>query len=224
MFTSNSHKFKQETDRTAVDRQTVTDPNRSSYEVPGAEQQAANLDDKEFAKKICDILQRYKWYHGLMPRDEIEEMLVKDGDFLVRRTEVDRKTKLVVSVRSKGRIRHILIKLCDDGQWRLYNVKSESLPDLIEDHVKKSLPVQTDGTILKQPVIRPDYYILHENIIVNKRIGGGAFGEVYKGKLKTADGKSIDAAIKMLKGIMTKKERTTFMKVIFAYHIIYIKG
>ena len=28
------------------------------------------------------------WYHGVMPRDEIENLLEKDGDFIVRKTEV----------------------------------------------------------------------------------------------------------------------------------------
>lgn len=29
-----------------------------------------------------------EWYHGLMPRDDIEELIKNPGDFIVRKTEV----------------------------------------------------------------------------------------------------------------------------------------
>uniref|UniRef100_A0A183DFY2 non-specific protein-tyrosine kinase n=1 Tax=Gongylonema pulchrum TaxID=637853 RepID=A0A183DFY2_9BILA len=67
------------------------------------------------------------------------------------------------------------------------------------------------GAILKNPVNRPDYYILHENIVVKQKIGDGAFGDVFIGELKKPGGNSVDVAIKMLKGVMTKKERANFM-------------
>lgn len=61
------------------------------------------------------------WYHGLMPRDEIEDLLTADGDFLVRKTEVAKHVRYAVTVMNQNRIRHILFNFKDD-QWSLRNV------------------------------------------------------------------------------------------------------
>ncbi|VDM42283.1 unnamed protein product [Toxocara canis] len=118
------------------------------------------------------LLIHEKWYHGLMPRDEIEELIKNSGDFIVRKTEVARKT----------------------------------ISELIMEHVNKKTPIHMDGTVLLSGVPRPDYYILHEHIEIKKRIGGGAFGDVFMGTWKKADG-AVEVAVKRLKGRITKKER-----------------
>ncbi|KHN74233.1 Tyrosine-protein kinase Fer [Toxocara canis] len=169
------------------------------------------LKEEEFAKNAGNALQMNEWYHGLMPREEIEEMLHDDGDFIVRRTEVGGKTRLVVSVMNKRRIRHILL-MFSDGKWSLRNMKMVSITALILEHVKLKVPVQGDGTILTHPVPRPDYYILHDHVVIKDQIGSGAFGDVHVGALKKADGSMVDVAIKRLKGLMTKRQRSVFMK------------
>uniref|UniRef100_A0A9J2P9B3 Tyrosine-protein kinase n=1 Tax=Ascaris lumbricoides TaxID=6252 RepID=A0A9J2P9B3_ASCLU len=169
------------------------------------------MKEEEFAKKAGNALQMNEWYHGLMPREEIEEMLHADGDFIVRRTEVGGKTRLVVSVMNKGRIRHILLMFAD-GKWSLRNMRMGSITALILEHVKMKVPVQGDGTLLTHPVPRPDYYILHDHVVVKDQIGSGAFGDVHIGVLKQADGSRVDVAIKRLKGLMTKRQRSVFMK------------
>ena len=35
------------------------------------------------------------WYHGVLPRDEVQRLLVEDGDYLVRATK---ETQYVLSV------------------------------------------------------------------------------------------------------------------------------
>lgn len=80
------------------------------------------------------------WYHGLMPRDEIEEMLKRDGDFLVRKTEVARKTRFAISVFFNGRIRHLLVN-CSHGMWAIRNVSEcvyLSSPLLYQPQSKKT--------------------------------------------------------------------------------------
>lgn len=62
-----------------------------------------------------------EWYHGLMPRDEIEDMLVENGDFLVRKTEVQKHARYAVSVMNDHRIRHILISYRNE-LWSLREV------------------------------------------------------------------------------------------------------
>ncbi|VDK20482.1 unnamed protein product, partial [Anisakis simplex] len=87
-----------------------------------------------------------------------------------------------------------------------------SLTGLIMEHVKTKTPVQADGTILVNAIRRPDYYILHDHVELKRKIGGGAFGEVHFGVLRKTDGTLEDVAVKTLKGMMSKKQRTLFMR------------
>ncbi|KAK0422112.1 hypothetical protein QR680_007374 [Steinernema hermaphroditum] len=171
---------------------------------------AVPIDD--FAsREMARALTSHPWYHGLMPREEIEELVKTDGDFLVRKTEVSGKARYAVSVYFTNRIRHILLKYAD-GMWCLHGIKKAKLTELIEEHVRTRTPVQTDGTTLVKAVPRPDFYILHEHVEVKKKLGGGAFGDVHIGTLKRGEHDVIDVAVKKLKGVMHKKQRTEFVK------------
>ncbi|KHN88405.1 Tyrosine-protein kinase Fer [Toxocara canis] len=173
------------------------------------------FSDKNTQKAFEDaarLLIHEKWYHGLMPRDEIEELIKNSGDFIVRKTEVGKIPRYVVSVVAvkAGKIHHILI-LLKDGRWVLRDVARKTISELIMEHVNKKTPIHMDGTVLLSGVPRPDYYILHEHIEIKKRIGGGAFGDVFMGTWKKADG-AVEVAVKRLKGRITKKERVIFLK------------
>ncbi|KAI6220024.1 Tyrosine-protein kinase [Aphelenchoides fujianensis] len=72
-----------------------------------------------------------------MPRDEIEDMLLQDGDFLVRLTELDKAHRLAVSVRWGGRARHILFKLNAAHRWAVRgDADFDSVSKLIAHYVK----------------------------------------------------------------------------------------
>lgn len=47
------------------------------------------------------------WYHGAIPRVEVQELLKNDGDFLVRQSQG--KQEYVLSVHWAGQCRHFLI-------------------------------------------------------------------------------------------------------------------
>ena len=58
--------------------------------------------------KIDEKLEKMRWFHGLLVRDQAEKLLVKDGDYLVRETnKADRQ--YVLSGRYKGECRHIFL-------------------------------------------------------------------------------------------------------------------
>ncbi|TSL68173.1 Tyrosine-protein kinase Fes/Fps [Bagarius yarrelli] len=56
------------------------------------------------------------WYHGAIPRVEVQELLKKDGDFLVRQSQG--KQEYVLSVHWSGQCRHFLIQNTED-KWCL---------------------------------------------------------------------------------------------------------
>uniref|UniRef100_A0A9J2Q677 Tyrosine-protein kinase n=1 Tax=Ascaris lumbricoides TaxID=6252 RepID=A0A9J2Q677_ASCLU len=246
---------------------------------------AATTDPKdkesEAFKAMGKAMTHNIWYHGLMPRDEVEDLLRRDGDFVFLG-----KPKFTLSVSNKQRIRHILFK-CENNEWFFRDAHPEQMErtwaenivpfkerlscarftfedkgsrgrrhvpvagefldamwlesetvhflmvhvflifdswhelqirrstpsELIEAHLTMRAPVQSDGTILERGIPRPEFYILHEHIEIIKKLGGGAFGEVYTGIWKKKDG-TVEVAVKTLKGIMHKKQRAEFMKAV----------
>uniref|UniRef100_A0A671KRF9 Tyrosine-protein kinase n=1 Tax=Sinocyclocheilus anshuiensis TaxID=1608454 RepID=A0A671KRF9_9TELE len=108
-------------------------------------------------------LNQQSWYHGAIPRLEVQELLKNDGDFLVR--ESQGKQEYVLSVHWGGQCRHFLIQ-STDGMYRLDGEGFTSVPLLIK-HLISSHQAVTKRTdiVLKRPILK------------------GNFGEVFSGRL-----------------------------------------
>uniref|UniRef100_A0A915DQB2 Tyrosine-protein kinase n=1 Tax=Ditylenchus dipsaci TaxID=166011 RepID=A0A915DQB2_9BILA len=139
-----------------------------------AKTETVNKSSSRSVDNISKALTINPWYHGMMPRDEIEELLKNDGDFLLRRTEVSHVPRYAISVLYKERTRHILL-VFKEGVWSIRGLKKKTLTELIETHVKDKIPVMADGTLIKVGVARPDFYILHEHVIIKEKLGDGSF-------------------------------------------------
>jgi len=52
------------------------------------------------------------WYHGVLPRDEVQRLLLNDGDFLVRLSSNKRtgQDQYVMSVRCLAALKHFIIQ------------------------------------------------------------------------------------------------------------------
>lgn len=77
----------------------------------------------------------------------------------------------------------------EDGSIK-YRFESKSftrIADLLKDHIDNGTPVtRASGAILLNPITMNDRWALrHSNVIVGKRIGKGAFGEVCEATLST---------------------------------------
>ncbi|KAH7706265.1 TK/FER protein kinase [Aphelenchoides avenae] len=171
---------------------------------------ADNKCDIQLTKEMSRELTANGWYHGMMPREDIEELLVNEGDFLVRKTEVKGKSKISLGVRYHGSPRHFLFEY-ENGEWSLKNVKKKSLAELVEHLVKNKTALHSDGCALVTPVPRPDYYILHEDVDIKQKLGRGAFGEVHMGVIKRGN-EEIKVAVKKLRGMIGKKQQKAFLK------------
>uniref|UniRef100_A0A0K0FLF6 Tyrosine-protein kinase n=1 Tax=Strongyloides venezuelensis TaxID=75913 RepID=A0A0K0FLF6_STRVS len=146
-----------------------------------------NIDDfnmdPEVIKNTIKQLIKYQWYHGLLPRDEVEEFLVSEGDYLVRKSEVNSSTRFVLSVKGKDmHINHVVLNW-SDGSW--YMLKGEvscpQLDELLKTYITNETPIGNNKVILRRPIPKPHYYIDHDHIKILKEIGHGAFGVVCVG-------------------------------------------
>nr|XP_048721953.1 tyrosine-protein kinase Fes/Fps isoform X1 [Caretta caretta] len=133
----------------------------------------------EVQKPLC----QQTWYHGAIPRAEVQELLLHSGDFLVR--ESQGKQEHVLSVLWDGLPRHFIIQACDD-MYRLEGEGFCTIPLLIDHFLQTQQPVtKKSGIILAKPIPKDKWVLNHEDVVLGERIGRGNFGEVFSGRLLT---------------------------------------
>ncbi|GMR42123.1 hypothetical protein PMAYCL1PPCAC_12318, partial [Pristionchus mayeri] len=166
-----------------------------------------DLEGEDFYDMVGKSISHQPWYHGFMPREDCEEFMKDVGDFLLRRTTVDDKPSFILSVLVSSekalKCTHIRIDF-KNGCWSINDgVTRASLMALIKYYMSKPAKYSSvPGSLLKNAVKRPDYYLVHENIFVGNELGRGAFGTVHCGTLKKSEGKTVetvDVAIKKMK-------------------------
>uniref|UniRef100_A0A1I7WNB6 SH2 domain-containing protein n=1 Tax=Heterorhabditis bacteriophora TaxID=37862 RepID=A0A1I7WNB6_HETBA len=116
------------------------------------------------------------FFHGFMPKEQTERLLVRAGDFLLRQavkgesrnsTSVEQFT---ISVRVKERTFDV-DPINNESDVMLGVVptnKSDAeieVDSLIEYHKRHHLPIDDEGTIIKKPVKRAEWQLNHEQLI-----------------------------------------------------------
>uniref|UniRef100_A0AAZ3R291 Tyrosine-protein kinase n=1 Tax=Oncorhynchus tshawytscha TaxID=74940 RepID=A0AAZ3R291_ONCTS len=126
-------------------------------------------------------LEQQNWYHGVIPRLEVQELLRCDGDFLVRQSQG--KQEYVLSVHWAGSCRHFLIQ-STDNMYRLDGEGFHTVPMLMNHLVSSHQHVtKRSDIVLKRPVLKDKWVLEHDDVILGQSIGQGNFGEVYSGRL-----------------------------------------
>ncbi|XP_030582288.1 tyrosine-protein kinase Fes/Fps isoform X2 [Archocentrus centrarchus] len=146
------------------------------------------------------------WYHGAIPRLEVQQLLKNDGDFLVRKSQ--EKQGYVLSVQWEGSCKHFLIQ-STENLYRLDGEGFPSIPHLIhhllnsQQHVTKRCEV-----VLKKPILKDKWVLEHDDIILGPLIGRGNFGEVYSGRLRSD---STPVAVKSCKENLAPEHKSKFL-------------
>ncbi|VDL79003.1 unnamed protein product [Nippostrongylus brasiliensis] len=179
-----------------------------------------------------------EYFHGFLPKEQTYDLLVKVGDFLVRQAvRLEQKTFAAEDKRKRdiAELRHIPIKYSRRAKLyyvRLYGFKlvsgnhliaynssylllEEHTPHLglIEYHRRNKIPFDEEGTIIKRAIKRAEWQLNHEQIVKTKKLGDGAFGDVYKGVLYSGLIDSKEVAIKTIIGSVSTEENEKLFRV-----------
>uniref|UniRef100_A0A8C7CMP3 Tyrosine-protein kinase n=1 Tax=Oncorhynchus kisutch TaxID=8019 RepID=A0A8C7CMP3_ONCKI len=134
-------------------------------------------------------LEQQNWYHGVIPRLEVQELLRCDGDFLVRQSQG--KQEYVLSVHWAGSCRHFLIQSTD-----------------VKLHTEgTAAPVSLIGSSLSLS-LQDKWVLEHDDVILGQSIGRGNFGEVYSGRLLSDN---TPVAVKACKENLAPEHKNRFL-------------
>ncbi|XP_003372978.1 putative proto-onCogene tyrosine-protein kinase FER [Trichinella spiralis] len=149
---------------------------------------SSSLKDTSSEKSRDETIQMRPYFFGFLPRDDVETLLEKNGDFLVRKTEHGKEhSSEICSAFKKG-------YFAGDHHYK-------SVSDLMDDAIaKQAISTHKGVFILKNPVIRPEWIINEMQLEFKETLGEGHFGIVQHAIMHTGNGEVTDVAVKFLKG------------------------
>ncbi|KAI6174381.1 Tyrosine-protein kinase [Aphelenchoides besseyi] len=163
---------------------------------------------------VCDGLLDDETFHGLVQMEDLTSLLKQNGSYLIRNTDENAEARrILLSVLWNGELKDIEIRSTKSrGVTFDQNVYKNTILELVNFHRQQKIPLTKDGILLGKPVKRQSWELRRENIIQEEKIGEGAFGEVYKGKLKQPNGQFVAVAIKIPKSALGLKAIGEAMK------------
>lgn len=161
-----------------------------------------------------ESLEFVSWFHGKIDRVVGARLLKNDGDFIVRERS-DESGDIVLCVLWKGKTKHFILKPDDQGKYKLEADSFHNIPALINHHHEKRIVIQAStGIILVNAIKRPffsgdAFTVPHDNVQLDRKLGGGHFGEVYLGVLLS---KNRSIAVKTCRENVDAKIKTKFLE------------
>ncbi|CAL2037280.1 unnamed protein product [Caenorhabditis brenneri] len=153
-------------------------------------------------------MEEQPWFHGLLPREEVQLLLLKNGDFLLRMSEpsAGQSRHLILSVMQNEPspdATHYVIRNADGKYSITGNQVFDTLIELLEYHKQNKLHETNANSVLVNPIGRQQWELSHGDVTMTKTLGEGAFGEVKLGTLKLGS-ETVDCAAKLDK--LTKEQ------------------
>uniref|UniRef100_A0AC35F9J4 SH2 domain-containing protein n=1 Tax=Panagrolaimus sp. PS1159 TaxID=55785 RepID=A0AC35F9J4_9BILA len=138
------------------------------------------------------------YFHGLLPREDLIQLLKISGDFVIRSTEPrpGQQRQFVLSVMIDEKlggdgIKHLIFSPGEPGTGKyLLGTMNDTAPKIVEYYLQTRIPIthlNEFPVVIKNPIGRQKWELLHDDIQVEQKLGAGAFGEVCMGKLKLAN-------------------------------------
>ncbi|GMT28245.1 hypothetical protein PFISCL1PPCAC_19542 [Pristionchus fissidentatus] len=207
----------------------IGDPSKVKYRIQSTTsgtkkfkktKEGASVEDKKDETKddegsITDDIRNADFYHGLIPKTDAEALLKKEGDFVLRKTEHNTGViVLCISVRVDAeKVKHFVINT-DAAKNYFIDVahKETTVSNLINFYKTTKNPLSAaSGAKLRKAVERPPWAINHDAIFIMKKLGQGAFGEVYLAEYVSEKGRE-KVAVKTMKGEASRDARNKFLK------------
>nr|pir hypothetical protein M176.9 - Caenorhabditis elegans [Caenorhabditis elegans] len=176
------------------------------------EEKSLMTSDREYFPVLEKTLRGFKFYHGFLPREDLQATLHNPGDYLIRVSEVvEGESKVVREIilslmtghmegkQKEKRIHNVVIKRVSNKFFCEAARPFATVADLINYYTKHTGHCSSGNFQLKHPILQQTWEFMHSDVTVGDVLGEGAFGKVCAGELRLKDGSSAEVAIKMTK-------------------------
>uniref|UniRef100_A0A183CJZ3 Tyrosine-protein kinase n=1 Tax=Globodera pallida TaxID=36090 RepID=A0A183CJZ3_GLOPA len=156
-------------------------------------------------------------YHGLLPREDVNELLKKDGDFLIRKSEetFGEEQIYILSVRVAGNKRHYAFCVKQQLIAVDFRLKAhKTIREFIDAYLSNGDSISTEAKVfLKKKIGREKWELAHSTVVTQGTdLGRGTFGVVRRGSFKESpNGQSVQVAIKVVSQRSSKEQIKEFM-------------
>ncbi|WKY11204.1 hypothetical protein Q1695_003062 [Nippostrongylus brasiliensis] len=190
--------------------------------LPAESKEEYRVRDKIHIIKIRDSLagglhsvKNEEYFHGFLPKEQTYDLLVKVGDFLVRQAvRLEQKTfaaeQFIISVRKHAPSPTSPQKQDSKDTKNSKTVTVKTDEELEEDKRKRDIAelrhIPIKYSRRAKLYYRAEWQLNHEQIVKTKKLGDGAFGDVYKGVLYSGLIDSKEVAIKTIIGSVSTEE------------------
>lgn len=146
------------------------------------------------------------YYHGLLPSEDVRQLLSNNGDFLLRSSEPEPGSPRthILSVMFNNRlddinsIKHFVVNFVDGKYFINDKMSFPSIQKMLGTYQRNNTEIK-EGCMLVNPIRRQFWELEHDQITIHKKLGEGAFGEVSSGVMKFKKGmKTVQVAIKQV--------------------------
>ncbi|CAL2035105.1 unnamed protein product [Caenorhabditis brenneri] len=122
--------------------------------------------------------------HGALMNQDSDQLLVNDGDFMIvmkMNPELNR-LQPYLAVRLKKGIRRYEIKR-NSTSAKLATKSAPNIGKLIDALQKDTVEIKGEKVILKRAIAKGKFQLMHKDVDFKKKLGSGAYGTVYRGRL-----------------------------------------
>ncbi|CAD6189631.1 unnamed protein product [Caenorhabditis auriculariae] len=157
---------------------------------------------------ISRTLLRYPWYHGLVPKNEVELLVPRNRDWYVRISSEKGFRLFCLTTRAVDKV--VNVQLFFEKQCWTYQPpwsKSRDWYPKLHNLIDKF----TCNSRIETPVLRGQHHILHANIVVTQKKGAGQFGDVYRAMLHPSTSPKdhwIQCSVQKARGAMSPEQAT----------------
>ena len=140
-------------------------------------------------KGVDQELKEKQYFHGLIVRDDVADLLFKEGEFMLRVTEpkMGMVQSVVISVlhdksiASTEGISHYIIRNDEKG-YHCEKFSCKTIPELVEKYIKTGAGLDSAGKVkLVHKSVRQPWELENKDVHLEKKLGEGAYGEVWMG-------------------------------------------
>uniref|UniRef100_F1KYH9 Tyrosine-protein kinase n=1 Tax=Ascaris suum TaxID=6253 RepID=F1KYH9_ASCSU len=163
---------------------------------------------------VMESYENEEYYHGHLPDQDVNELLVQPGDFLLRVTDDENKgSKIILSIQWNGAVHHVPIQECGGNGFCIESATPfASMCQLIDYYTTNAIEYNHEQITLTNPILRQAWELRHNQVDLLKKIGEGAFGEVHLGRFSATSSFRVYVAIKLLKvSNQNRKQREEMM-------------